>query len=96
MCFSNFFFSLTATGATQGHNKKRKMLIINDVSYINENAIIDSSQYTKVKNNVDVIENQAKNYIEGYKKAFNKKRSHIDSRYRFSTLVNYHKELDIN
>ncbi len=72
-----------------------KMLIINDLKYINDNAIIDSSQYTKVKNNIDGIEKQAKNYIEGYKKSFIKKRSHIDSKYRYSTLVNYKSELGL-
>lgn len=72
-----------------------KMLIINDSSYIKDDAVIDSVQYTLVKNNIVDIEKQAINYINGYVKAFNKRRIQRDNKYKFSTLVNYHKELGL-
>ncbi len=72
-----------------------KMLIINDEKYINSDAIVDSTQYTKIKNDIEKIEKQAVNYISGYIKAVGKGRSRIDGRYRFSTLVNYHGELGL-
>lgn len=73
-----------------------KMLIINDDSYIKNDAVIDSIQYKLVKNNITNIEKHAINYINGYIKAFHKNRIHIDNRYKFSTLINYHKELGLD
>ncbi len=41
------------------------MLIINDEKYINSDAIVDSTQYTNIKNDIEKIEKQAVNYLVG-------------------------------
>ncbi len=86
-----------------GYNQKpnakldfSKMLIINDLSYVtDEQVIIDSKQYRIIKRNIEEINNNINKYIAGYVKAYNKNRVHIDNKYKYSTLVNYHRELEI-
>ncbi len=72
-----------------------KMLIMNDINLIKSDVFINRTQYNKVKSNIDEIEEKAINYIQSYIKAYNKGRTHIDNKYKKSTLINYHKELGL-
>ena len=76
----------------------RKALIINDLDYIlmpTENTI-PSSQQKILDANYETIEAQVIQYIKGYKKAALKNRHHKDCKFKFSTLHNFHKELNIS
>jgi hypothetical protein len=76
----------------------RKMLIINDLEYIEfpKHNKIPNSQEKIIINNYKTIENNVINYIKKYVKSAIKNREKIDSLFKFSTLHNYHKELEIN
>ena len=75
----------------------RKALIVNDDKYIHRPNVvkIPSSQRNHIQANIVAINNGFSNYVNGYIKSANKKREHIDSKYKFSTLHNFHKELGI-
>lgn len=75
----------------------RKILIINDDKYLNKiiQLNIPLSQRNAINENYNIIVKQAKQYINGYIKSFNKNRHLIDSRFKFSTLHNFHRELGL-
>lgn len=75
----------------------RKMLIINNPEYIEipEYCKIPKSQENIINENFSKINELAINYINGYVKAAIKNREHIEPKYCFSTLHNFHKELGI-
>jgi len=75
----------------------RKILIVNNVEHISilQHPNISSSQMTKLVGEVMRIESRAVDYVSGYVKSAKKRREKIDSKYRFSTLHNFHKELGI-
>lgn len=75
----------------------RKILIINDDKYLNKiiQLNIPLSQRNAINENYDIIVKQAKQYINGYIKSFNKNRHLIDSKFKFSTLHNFHRELGL-
>ena len=75
----------------------RKILIVNDIKYLEmpEYCKIPMSQQKIISSNYEIIKKEVKNYIEGYIKSAKKERQYRDSKYRFSTLHNFHKELGI-
>lgn len=75
----------------------RKILIINDSSYIEYQSEpkIPNSQRSIITDNYDKIETMVIKYIKGYIKSALKNREFRDKLYIFSTLHNFHKELKI-
>lgn len=73
----------------------RKMLIINDSSYLKGEVLINNVQHSIIKKDKHIIEQKIKEYIDGYIKNCNKDRSKHAYRYRFTTLINYHQELGL-
>lgn len=76
----------------------RKMLIINDKSYIlfPQNGCIPKSQITVINSNYEKIKKEVINYISGYIKSVLKNRHKKDKKFMYSTLHNFHEELGIN
>lgn len=76
----------------------RKILIINDLSYIEyqSDPKIPASQQSIINNNYDKIEAMVIHYIKGYVKSALKNRQFRDKLYIFSTLHNFEKELGIS
>ena len=74
----------------------RKMLIVDDEYIIPvENLNIPNSQQKIILEKYEVIETQVKKYIKNYKKAVEKNRQFKDRIFKFSTLHNFHKELNL-
>ena len=75
----------------------RKLLIINDLEYIEFPSYekIPNSQKKIIDKDISTIQAQVVDYIKGYEKSFNKNRTKKDGKYKFSTLCNYHKELGL-
>lgn len=75
----------------------RKLLIINDLEYIEFPSYkkIPNSQQKIIDKDISTIQAQVIDYIKGYEKSFNKNRTKRDKKYIFSTLRNYHKELGL-
>ncbi|TCK98773.1 hypothetical protein EDC19_1208 [Natranaerovirga hydrolytica] len=75
----------------------RKMLIINDTSYIEKpkHTRIPKSQQKILQNNYHKIKEEVTAYIKGYIKSALKNREKKDKKYIFSSLHNYHQELGI-
>lgn len=75
----------------------RKLLIINDLKYIETNAYIKiaPSQQRIIRANKSTIEAQVVDYIKGYEKSFQKNRTKRDNKYVYSSLCNYHEELSL-
>ncbi|WP_234117231.1 hypothetical protein [Clostridium hydrogenum] len=76
----------------------RKILIINDLSYIEYQSEpkLPTSQQSILNNSYDNIETMVIHYIHGYVKSALKNRHFRDKLYIFSTLHNFHKELGIS
>lgn len=76
----------------------RKILIVNDLSYIEYqlDPKIPASQQSMINNNYDKIEAMVIHYIKGYIKSALKNREFRDKLYIFSTLHNFQKGLGIS
>lgn len=75
----------------------RYILIINDEKYIRyDKPRISNSQIKIITNNYNVIEKQVIEYIDSYKRVAIKNRVDKTARFRESSLINYHKELNID
>lgn len=71
-------------------------MIINDVSYIRfDTPKISNSQIKIIENNYETIEKEAIEYIKSYIRVANKGRIDRTARFRESSLINFHKELNI-
>lgn len=74
----------------------RKILIINDTSYISTTQCHIASAQKKILNdNYNRIESEVIAYINGYIKSAVKGRHKTDSKFKWSTLHNFHDELGI-
>ena len=74
----------------------RYIMIINDVSYIRfDTPKISNSQIKIIENNYGTIEKEAIEYIKSYIRVANKGRIDRTARFRESSLINFHKELNI-
>lgn len=73
----------------------RKILIINNNRYIKKHTNIPNAQLNIINTNKPKIYKEVESYINGYIKAVNKNRHLIDPKYKFSTLHNFHKELNL-
>jgi protein AbiQ len=73
-----------------------KAVIITDDRFINtqkEFMLVEKSDYVKINDNEHKIIADFEKFVRKYIKAVNKNDRNILNDYRFSTLVNYHKEL---
>lgn len=73
----------------------RKMLIVNDLSYIvePEQQVIPNSQKKQLENKSKQIKSEVIAYIDGFTKASKKGRLDKEPKYRFSTLKNFESQL---
>lgn len=74
----------------------RYIMVINDDKYLRyDMPRISNKQSTAIQNNYDVIEREAIEYIEAYIRVAMKNRVERTARFRESSLINFHKELEI-
>ena len=73
----------------------RKILIINNNDYIIKHINVPNAQLKTINANKPKIYKEVENYINGYIKAVLKNRHLTDPKYKFSTLHNFHKELNL-
>lgn len=74
----------------------RYIMIINDVNYLRfDTPRISNSQIKIIQNDYEDIEKEAIEYIKSYIKKANKGRVEITSRFKESSLINFHKELGV-
>ena len=76
----------------------RYALVINDDKYLewqNERKI-PRSQYRAIERDISHIKKEFEIYLNGYIKAYKKKRVNKEPLYRVSSLINYNKELKLN
>ena len=90
-------FSVPSSSRPDAGLDYRKLLIVEDDKYINElTAIrIARSQMNIIANNAGKILLEVKDYIEGYKEEYKNGDIVNSKKYRYSTLVNYHKEIGL-
>jgi len=93
----NSGFSVPSSTRSNAGLDYRKALIVNDSKYIQRPSIvkIPSSQINHIQSNITAIAKGFSSYVSGYIKSANKNREHLDSKYKFSTLHNFHKELGV-
>ena len=74
----------------------RYMMIINNTKYLRfDQPRISNSQITIIENNYNTIEKEANEYINSYIRVARKKRVERTARFRESSLINFHKELNV-
>lgn len=74
----------------------RYIMIINDVNYLRfDTPRISNSQIRIIQNDYEDIEKEAIEYIKSYIKKANKGRVELTSRFKESSLINFHKELGV-
>lgn len=74
----------------------RYIMVINNNKYIRfDTPRISNSQINIINNNYSTIENEAISYIRGYIRVAKKNRVERTSKYKESSLINFHKELKI-
>lgn len=72
-------------------------MIINDNKYlIFDTPRISNSQITIIKDNYKTIEKEAIAYIKGYIRTANKGRVLCTAKFKESSLINFHDELNID
>ena len=75
----------------------RKLLIISDLNHVTiQNKVgIPAVQKNKIYDEFDKISDRLNNYVQTYVKEVRRNRASENYLYKFSTLKNYHKELNI-
>lgn len=75
----------------------RYSLIINDKKYIefHSEQKLPNSQYNLIRRDYDIIKREMAEYINKYIKAAKKNRHTTEPLFKLSSLINFHKELDI-
>ena len=71
-------------------------MIINDMSYLRfDRPRITNRQTAIIQHDYSIIEREAIEYIQSYIRVANKGRVERTARFRESSLINFHKELEI-
>ncbi len=74
----------------------RYIMIINNTKYLRfDKPRISNKQILTISNNYNIIEKEAIEYINAYIRVARKKRIERTARFRESSLINYHEELEI-
>ncbi|MBO5082045.1 MAG: hypothetical protein J6C06_05505 [Lachnospiraceae bacterium] len=74
----------------------RYIMIINDTNYLRfDIPRISNKQISIIKDNYTTIEKEAIDYINSYTRVANKGRINLNARFRESSLINFHNELEI-
>lgn len=74
-----------------------KTVVLNDESYIGDDAVIDNKEYVELNNKYFFIIRQFENYLRGYRKYAGGEANEFESKkYRFSTLKYFHKEIGLS
>lgn len=94
--FGKIGFSVPSQSKPKAGLDYRYIMIINNVSYIRfDTPKISNSQIKIIENNYGTIEKEAIEYIQSYIRVSNKGRVDRTARFRESSLINFHKELNI-
>lgn len=94
--FGRIGFSVPSKSKPQAGLDYRYMMIIEDRKYIRFDAPrISNKQITTIDTNYSTIEAQALEYLNSYIRVAKKKRVNVTARFRESSLINFHKELDV-
>lgn len=94
--FGKIGFSVPSQSKPKAGLDYRYIMIINNVSYIRfDTPKISNSQIKIIENNYGTIEKEAIEYIQSYIRVANKGRVDRTARFRESSLINFHKELNI-
>ena len=73
-----------------------KAVVVNDESYIGDDATIDNKEYIELNNKYFFIIRQFENYLQGYTKYAKGGANEFETKkYRFSTLQYFHKEIGL-
>lgn len=74
-----------------------KAVVVNDESYIGDDATIDNKEYIELNNKYFFIIRQFENYLQGYMKYAKGGANEFETKkYRFSTLQYFHKEIGLS
>lgn len=74
----------------------RYIMIINNINYLRfDIPRISNKQISIIKDNYSTIEKEAIDYINSYIRVANKGRVNLNARFRESSLINFHNELEI-
>lgn len=90
-------YSVPSTKRPNAGLDYRCILIINEEKYLErpEYIKLNKDQLKLIQSNYNIIEKEVVGYIKGYIKSVTKKRSHIDKKFKESSLRNFHVELGI-
>ena len=94
--FGKIGFSVPSLSKPKAGLDYRYIMIINNINYIRfDIPKISNSQIKIIENNYETIEKEAIEYIESYIRVANKGRVDRAARFRESSLINFHRELNI-
>ncbi len=94
--FGKIGFSVPSLSKQKAGLDYRYMMIINNANYIRfDTPKISNSQIKIIENNYETIEKEVIEYIESYIRVAKKGRVDRTARFRESSLINFHKELNI-
>lgn len=94
--FGRIGFSVPSKSKPNAGLDYRYIMIINDSQYIRFDVPrISNSQIKIIENNYKTIEKEAIDYIKAYVRVARKGRVSMTARFRESSLVNFHNELNI-
>lgn len=88
-----FVSDRSATG-TKGLDYTKALLIQNE-AYVSRAYKIPTAEFTRINDNKEKIQEDFNKFVNRYIEAHIKKDENILRNYRYSTLQNYHKELEL-
>lgn len=94
--FGKIGFSVPSMSKPKAGLDYRYIMIVNDSKYIRfDTPRITNKQSSIIEQNYQTIENEAIEYIKAYVRVAQKGRVDRTARFRESSLMNFHKELEI-
>ena len=94
--FGKIGFSVPSLSKPKAGLDYRYIMIIHNVNYIRfDTPKISNSQIKIIESNYETIKKEAIEYIKSYIRVANKGRVDKTARFRESSLINFHKELNI-
>ena len=96
--FGKIGFSVPSEKRPKAGLDYRYSLIINDERYIEkqDEKKLPNAQYRIIEENIELIKREINEYVNKYVKVAKKNRHKIEPLFRVSSLVNFHKELEID
>jgi len=83
------------TEGTKGLDYTKAVLLTNN-AYIDHKAFtLPEAQFKKIRQNESLIEREFKKYVNTYRRMIKNQDIRLFKDYKYSTLINYHKELHL-